>query len=58
MEPVVAESIVEEKKAVSFKIVESKLLIEVDPNKNGVPVLKLELDLIEVPSEVVSVIKK
>lgn len=52
------EPVVEEKKAVSFKIVDSKLLVEVDPNKNGTPVIKLELDLVEVPSEIVAVIKK
>jgi hypothetical protein len=43
-------------KAVEFKFEGSKLLIAIDPNKDGGPVLKLEIDLAEIPDEVMSVI--
>lgn len=40
---------------VKFNITDGKLAVEVDPNKNGKPVLSLLIDLAEVPSEVLSV---
>lgn len=43
-------------KAVDFKFEGSKLLIAIDPNKDGGPVLKLEIDLAEIPDEVLSLI--
>jgi hypothetical protein len=43
-----------EKKVLDFNIVDGKFILVVDPNKNGVSVLRLELDLAEVPSEVLS----
>jgi hypothetical protein len=42
--------------AVKFEFVGSKLLIAVDPNRDGGPVLKLEIDLMEIPDEVMSLI--
>ena len=45
-------------KAVDFKFEGSKLLISVDPNKDGEAVLKLELDLSEVADEVLDALKK
>jgi len=48
---------VAEHKALSFAIVESKMVIAVDPNKNGAPVVKIEIDLKEVPAEVLAIIK-
>jgi hypothetical protein len=45
-----------ENQAVKFEFVGSKLLIAVDPNRDGGPVLKLEIDLMEIPDEVMSVI--
>lgn len=48
----------EEVKAVDFKFEGSKLLVTLDPNKNGKVVLSLVLDLAEVPSEVLALISK
>ncbi len=45
-----------ENKAVEFKFEGAKLLIVVDPNKDGGPVLKVEVDLAEIPDEVLSLI--
>jgi hypothetical protein len=45
-----------EKKAVEFKFEGAKLVIVVDPNKDGGAVLKVEVDLAEIPDEVFSVI--
>jgi hypothetical protein len=50
--------VTEEAKMLSMKVADGKFLIEVDPNKNGKPVLTLALDLSEVPSEVASIFVK
>jgi len=42
---------------VKFEYQDTKLFVSIDPNKNGVPVIKLELDLSEIPSEVWEAIK-
>lgn len=43
-------------KAVEVKFEGSKLLVVVDPNKDGQPVLKVEVELAEIPDEVLSAI--
>jgi hypothetical protein len=48
----------EEKKVVSYKVEGSKLIIEVDPNKDGQSVLKLELDALEAFNEIGSALGK
>jgi hypothetical protein len=45
-----------ENKAIEFKFEGAKLLISVDPNKDGGPVLSLTVDLAEIPDEVFSLI--
>jgi hypothetical protein len=45
-----------ENQAVKFEFVGSKLLIAVDPNRDGGPVIKVEIDLMEIPDEVMSLI--
>lgn len=45
-----------EAKAVELKFEGSKLIVVVDPNKDGQAVLKLELELAEIPDEVLSAI--
>lgn len=47
-----------ENKIVDFKIEDGKLIISADPNKNGKPVLYVSLDIMEVPAEIVSILKK
>ncbi len=47
-----------ENKVLEMKIVDGKFLISVDPNKNGVPVIQVSVDLAEVPAEVVALFKK
>lgn len=47
-----------ENKAVNFRFDGSKLLIDVDPNRDGGPVVKLEIDLMEIPDEIMSLITK
>ena len=44
-------------KAVKFEITDGKLIILVDPNKDGEVLMKLEVDLTEVPDEVISAFK-
>lgn len=46
-----------EPKAVEVKFEGSKLLVQVDSNKDGQPVVKLEVELSEVPDEVFAAIK-
>lgn len=46
----------EEKKVYSLKFTDGKLLIELDPNRDGQPVMKLEVDVMEIPDEVISAI--
>lgn len=43
---------------VSFTIEEGSMVITVDPNKDGQALLSLKIDLLEVPDEIVSLIKK
>lgn len=47
-----------EHKAIDFKIEDGKLKIAVDPNQDGEPVLKVEVDLAELPDEVISAFRK
>ena len=46
-----------ENKVVDFKIQDGKLLISVDPNKNGVALVKIEMELSEIPVEAIDAIK-
>jgi hypothetical protein len=46
-----------ENKAIDFVIDGGKLKIMVDPNKDGQKLMVLELDLAEVPDEVIAAIK-
>lgn len=50
--------IVQENKAVSFKIEGGLLIISVDSNKDGQPLLETRLFLEEVPDEVLGLFKK
>jgi hypothetical protein len=50
--------IMEEQKALSFKIEGGKFILSVDTNKDGQPLLTLALDLTEVPDEVLALFKK
>ena len=45
-------------KVVSMEIIDGELIIAVDSNKDGQPVLKLTIDLLEVPEEILQAIKK
>ena len=45
-------------KATEMKLEDGHLVILVDPNKNGKPVLKVILDIAEVPSEIAELFKK
>jgi hypothetical protein len=47
-----------EVKTVSMKVEDGKLIIAVDPNKNGTPLMKLSVDIAEVPAEVAAAFKK
>jgi len=44
--------------SVKFEFEGSKLRIVVDPNKDGEALLRLELELAEIPDEVVSMLAK
>jgi hypothetical protein len=48
----------EEVKAIDFKIVDGFLVIKADPNKNGISVLEIKVNLAEVPAEIVAILKK
>jgi hypothetical protein len=54
--PISRKEIVMEAKAVEMKFEGSKLVLALDPNKDGGPVLTLVLDLMEIPDEVMSLI--
>lgn len=43
---------------VKFEITDGKLIIQVDPNEDGQIVLEVKIDLLEVPDEVLSALKK
>jgi hypothetical protein len=45
-------------KAVSLEVADNKLVIKVDPNKDGEAVMLVSLDLAEVPDEVLDIISK
>lgn len=47
-----------ENKAFDFKVEGGKLLITIDPNKDGQPVMTLSVDIAEIPDEVISALKK
>ena len=47
-----------ENKIVDFKFEGSKLIINVDPNKDGEVVLSVSLDMAEIPDEVASFFAK
>lgn len=47
-----------ENKVVDFKVEGGYFYLTVDPNKNGKPVLALQLDLAEIPVEVIDALKK
>jgi hypothetical protein len=47
-----------ENKVIDFNIVDGKFIVVVDPNKNGVAVIRVELNLAEIPSEVLSLFSK
>lgn len=42
---------------VNFEFKDTKLLVAIDGDKDGVPVVKIELDLAEIPSETWELIK-
>lgn len=45
-----------EKKAVEVKFEGSKLIVVADPNKDGQAVVRVEIELAEIPDEVLSAI--
>lgn len=47
-----------EGKVVDFKIEDGFLVLTVDPNKNGIVLLTLKLNLAEVPAEVLALFSK
>lgn len=51
-------SIKDDGKRIEFKLDAGKLLITVDSNDDGEPLLVVSLDLTEVPDEVLSLFKK
>lgn len=46
-----------ENKVVELKFEGAKAIIVVDPNKDGLPLMKVELDLMQIPQEVKDLIK-
>lgn len=51
-------SIVEEGKIASFHVADGKFYIEIDPNKDGKPLMVTYLDIGQIPSEVASIFVK
>jgi len=47
-----------EKKMLDFKYKDGKMIISIDPNRDGEPVVFLSVDIKEVPDEIVSAFKK
>ncbi len=45
-----------ENKAVEMKFEGTKLIVNIDPNKDGGPVIVVMVDLMEIPDEVMSAI--
>lgn len=50
--------VTKQSKDVDFKIENGKLIISVDTNNNGIPVVKLEVDIMEIPSEIMDALNK
>jgi len=48
----------EENKVVDFKIEDGNLIIKVDPNKDGENLIEIKVNMLEVPDEIISAIKK
>lgn len=46
-----------ETNVVEVKFEGAKVIINVDPNKDGSPLVKVELDLLQIPAEVKELIK-
>lgn len=46
-----------ENQAVELKFEGTKAVIVIDPNKDGSPLVKVELDLMQIPAEVKDLIK-
>lgn len=47
-----------ENKKFNYEVNDGKLVISVDPNEDGEPVLRLELIIAEIPDEVLSTMHK
>jgi hypothetical protein len=47
-----------ENKVLKFEIVDGKVIISVDPNKDGKILLSISLDMADVPAEVISIFAK
>lgn len=47
-----------ENKVVDFTFEGSKLIVKVDPNKDGEHVLEVKIDMAEVPDEIASIFAK
>lgn len=45
-------------KVVEFGVEGTKFIVKVDPNADGDALLKLELDILEIPDELVSIFNK
>lgn len=48
----------DDKKILSMNLVDGKLVISVDSNKDGEPVLEVSVDILEVPDELMKILKK
>lgn len=46
-----------ENQVVDVKFEGAKVIVNVDPNKDGSPLVKVELDLMQIPAEVKELIK-
>lgn len=47
-----------DEKAVKFEFEGSTLRIILDPNKDGEPLMRIEIDMAEIPDEIVSILAK
>lgn len=43
---------------IDFEVVDGKIVISFDPNKDGQPVIEIIIAIAEIPDEIMSVIKK
>ena len=48
----------DENKILSMELKDGKLVISVDSNKDGEPVLSVSVDILEVPDELMKLLKK